>query len=146
MAAGLPNTIERMRARTTETERGCWLWNGKIDSRGYGRSSLNNRSMLAHRAMYTLAVGPIPDGLDLDHLCFTPRCINPAHLEPVTRAENLARRSPNRRRRGPSELSGFCCRGHERTDETTYLWNGVRYCKPCMRINQRASRARRRES
>lgn len=47
--------------------------------------------MYAHRAMYEQVIGPIPEGMDLDHLCRQPRCINPDHLEPVTRAKNLQR-------------------------------------------------------
>lgn len=77
----------------------CWLWTGHLGSGGYGaayvRGVRTNRG--AHRVAYELAVGPVPDGLEIDHLCFTRRCCNPAHLEPVTHAENV-RRSYERHR------------------------------------------------
>ncbi len=71
----------------------CWVWKYSLDGRGYGQ--LWNRKagqpVRAHRFYYELLVGPIPVGLDLDHLCRVKRCVNPDHLEPVTRAENIRR-------------------------------------------------------
>jgi HNH endonuclease len=72
-------------------ETGCWLWQGALHSAGYGFLSVGGRNQLAHRVAYRLFVGPIPDGLELDHLCRVKHCVNPAHLEPVTTAENLRR-------------------------------------------------------
>lgn len=70
---------------------GCWLWEGGTRG-GYGRIKLvGHGSLSAHRASYEHHVGPIPEGLVLDHLCRNPACINPAHLEPVTIAENIRR-------------------------------------------------------
>ena len=66
---------------------GCWIWRGRIAPNGYGRLG----SKYAHRVMYELHVGPIPTGLDVDHLCRVRHCVNPRHLEPVTRSENLRR-------------------------------------------------------
>jgi len=78
----------------------CWLWTGGNDRRGYGRfSDADQRQVLAHRFAYELLVGPIPEGLDLDHLCRVPACVNPAHLEPVTNAENHRRGAMARRER-----------------------------------------------
>ena len=74
---------------------GCWLWTGKTTN-GYGVVDIGGRSgrlMKAHRVSYEAFKGPVPDGLDLDHLCRVRNCVNPDHLEPVTRFENL-RRSP----------------------------------------------------
>lgn len=75
----------------------CWVWQ-KCTVHGYGKidmpcknSKKGYRPFLAHRVMYELEVGPIPDGLELDHLCRNPTCVNPAHLEPVTRRENVLR-------------------------------------------------------
>lgn len=65
----------------------CWVWLGALSPEGYGRVG----TKYAHRIVYEQHVGPIPPGLQLDHLCRNTRCVNPAHLEPVTRAENLAR-------------------------------------------------------
>ena len=72
---------------------GCWLWKGLVDRDGYGVFGLNRRSFRAHRVAYELLVGPIPDGLMIDHLCRVTSCINPDHLEPVTNKENQARGS-----------------------------------------------------
>src|SRR6188472_1096483 len=62
----------------------CWVWNGAVRTTGYGQFS---RCTFAHRLSYETHVGPIPDGLDIDHLCGVRLCVNPDHLEPVTRAE-----------------------------------------------------------
>lgn len=75
---------------------GCWLWTGYVLPTGYGTVNAFGTVLLAHRAMYRLLVGAIPDGLTLDHLCRVPHCVNPDHLEPVTRAENIRRRDAAR--------------------------------------------------
>ncbi len=69
----------------------CWIIVGYRHIGGYVKVQLRGRPVLAHRAMYEQEVGPIPLGLHIDHLCRQPACINPAHLEPVTHAENLRR-------------------------------------------------------
>ena len=76
----------------------CWEWLGAKLVKGYGhfflggtRQEGNRRWVLAHRFAYEELVGPIPDGLDLDHLCRNVGCCNPAHLEPVSRSVNLLR-------------------------------------------------------
>lgn len=72
---------------------GCWLWQRTVDHRGYGRIKVQGRTAYAHRIYYARLVGPIPEGLELDHLCRNRACVNPAHMEPVTGAVNV-RRSP----------------------------------------------------
>jgi hypothetical protein len=70
---------------------GCWLWKQSTTTTGYGRYRVSGRNDPAHRVAYEYAVGPIPEGLVLDHLCRNKRCVNPAHLEPVTQHENILR-------------------------------------------------------
>lgn len=90
--------------RFVEKTDGCWNWTGATNGHGYGRLTFDGRKGIevsqrkigAHRFAYELLVGPVPDGLDLDHLCRNRLCVNPAHLEPVTRAENLRRASLRR--------------------------------------------------
>ena len=69
----------------------CWIWTAST-VRGYGTVRLDGKRRRAHRVSYEMAKGPIPEGLDVDHLCFNPPCVNPDHLEAVTREENLRRR------------------------------------------------------
>jgi hypothetical protein len=82
---------ERLLERLEVDENGCWIWQGTRDKLGYGYLSVKNRPARVHRLSYTMFVGPIPDGLVLDHLCRTPACANPEHLEAVTQRENTIR-------------------------------------------------------
>jgi hypothetical protein len=84
-----------------EPNSGCWLWLGSLRS-GYGRFSLNGKTCEAHRVSYEHLVGPIPQGMMIDHLCRTRCCINPDHLEPVTNAENIRRGQAGK---GPGALT-----------------------------------------
>jgi hypothetical protein len=88
----IPTLTERLWQKIRRTPDGCWEWTGAMSrATGYGKATMNGRSDGAHRIMYELIVGPIPTGLDLDHLCRNRICVNPAHLEPVTRSENVRR-------------------------------------------------------
>lgn len=110
---------------------GCWLWIGYIHETGYGLLTINEVPRRAHRLVYELVVGPIPDGLHLDHLCRVPKCVNPGHLEPVTPRENVLRGI------SPAALHAkqtHCCRGHEFTPENTARnAAGRRSCRTCKR-------------
>ena len=76
-----------------EPNTGCWLWTGTIATHGYGVMSTGGHrgTGRAHVVAYRLMIGTVPSGLVLDHRCRVKRCVNPAHLEPVTQAENLRR-------------------------------------------------------
>lgn len=87
----------------------CWLWLGHVSSNGYGSLRHNGKQVKAHRFSYERARGPIPEGLQLDHLCRVRSCVNPAHLEIVTQRENILR--------GVSPIAGYakrtaCPKGH----------------------------------
>lgn len=114
------------------TTDGCWLWLGAHRATGYG----SFRGQCSHRFAYELVVGPIPEGLELDHLCRVRECVNPAHLEPVTRRENILR-SDNFA--GQRARQTHCKRGHEFTAANTYVnARGNRSCRTCHREDKYA--------
>lgn len=116
----------------------CWLWQRRLTSRGYGQMRGFDGQVSSHRFAYELLVGPVPEGLQLDHLCRNRACCNPAHLEPVTVRENLLRgETINARNAGKTH----CVHGHEYTPENTYLDGKGRQCRTC-----RAERAKRRHT
>lgn len=84
------NDVKRFWDKVDKTS-SCWLWQAKENVVGYGRIRIGGRKVLAHRYSYELLKGEIPNGLELDHLCRVPACVNPDHLEPVTRRENITR-------------------------------------------------------
>jgi len=133
--------VRRWIARCTLTESGCWVWPGATFRKGYGNVSVLNpdgtrRNAGLHRVVYEALVGPIPAGLVLDHLCRTPACCNPAHLEPVTQRINLLRGETIPAARAAVT---HCPRGHEYTVENTRVSSrNQRYCRACGRINDKA--------
>lgn len=89
-----PPLVERLSAKIKVADDGCWLWSGAPRELGYGQVRIGGRrgrTVAAHRLIYELAVGEIPVGLELDHLCRTRHCVNPRHLEAVTHRENVRR-------------------------------------------------------
>lgn len=122
---------------------GCWHWQGNLKARGYGYFAIHRKFVRsAHRVVYSTLAGPIPEGLELDHLCRVRHCVNPSHLEPVTRQENSLR-SPIT---GPgiNARKTHCKNGHEFTDENTYLSiqgrRRMRSCRACHAAYERRRR------
>lgn len=146
--------VERFWARVEKTET-CWLWTGVPDKYGYGRFAVAGKTFKAHRIGYEIQIGPIPDGLTLDHRCHTEdetcsggntcphrRCVRGDHLEPVEGGENT--------RRGLVRRT-HCKHGHEFTPENTWLFDRkeyvIRHCRTCRataweKENQRRSKLR----
>lgn len=132
--------LDRLLDKTAAGWGGCIVWTGALRE-GYGAIHHKGRMLRAHRVAYQLLVGPIPEGLVLDHLCRNRRCINPHHLEPVTMRVNTMR-SPI----APSTINALkthCPKDHEYTPENTYRRaNGHRGCRACGRIAARDRYAR----
>ncbi|WP_329114539.1 HNH endonuclease signature motif containing protein [Streptomyces sp. NBC_01353] len=144
--------LRKLTERAEPGSDGCVLYTGYITDGGYGQISVNGSQKLAHRAIYELTVGPIPEGMELDHICHNRdsscvggtscrhrRCINVDHLEPVTGAENT--------RRGRTwAINGtktHCPQGHPYDDENTHRYGGRRYCRACNREVGRRSKQER---
>ena len=111
----------------------CWNWNGSHTRKGYAKFWWNNKTELAMHFSYETFVGPIPEGLEPDHLCKNKGCSNPDHLEAVTRRENLVRGdSPV----GINARKTHCTNGHVFSTENTRInKDGSRACRECGRIN-----------
>ena len=119
----------------TVSPSGCWNWTRSIGADGYGkvRNPLQRGTTGAHRAVWMQLVGPVPEGMTLDHLCRNTRCVNPDHLEPVTLAENIRR---------AAAVRTTCRRGHPLDGRRVTKGREVRYCLTC----HRQLEARRREA
>ena len=123
-----------------EPNTGCWLWGAAVTGAGYGKISVNARLVPAHRAMYEMLRGKIPDGLELDHKCRVPACVNPDHLEPVTHQENVLRGN------APCAIiirRGVCAKGHDRSLENLiFTKNGKRQCRVCRKLARKGEYSR----
>lgn len=118
-------------AEKIEIRDGHWYWTGWANPEGYPYVRHDGRDQPAYRVVYELLVAPIPSGLELDHLCVTPMCVWPVHMEPVSHAENQRRIAKR----------FIACRrvGHDWTDPRNVRTrpNGRRYCAECDRISLR---------
>lgn len=125
---------ERFAHRTEFAD--CWEWQG-CTTGGYGSLTIRNRTATAHRWAWTLLVGPIPDGIQLDHLCRVRHCVNPDHLELVTpeaHADRRAVKSP-KIRYGDGNVP-ICKRGHALASDADWIIRrvGNRQCRKCWEI------------
>lgn len=130
LPAPAPTEQDRILGRIDKRGDGCWMWTGAADRNGtgYGCCRYQGRNQPAHRAVYQLLVGPIPAGLQLDHLCGVRLCVRPDHLEPVTRLVNTQRavlRATDER----------CANGHLWADGNLRIResDGARECRACAR-------------
>lgn len=131
---------ERIRANVTVNDAGCWIWNRSLGTAGYGQMYYQApgeraRMQSAHRTSYRVFIGPIPEGLELDHLCRVRRCVNPEHLDPVPHQTNVLR-SPI----AIGAINGaktHCRAGHPFSAENTrFSMKGkqpMRVCRACSR-------------
>jgi hypothetical protein len=135
--------LERVERRLLPPdENGCRIFDGALQSGGYGMVRKGGVNYYAHRVMYEAKVGPVPDGLHLDHVydrgCRSKACCSVEHLEPITPFENVYGRAmyPNGKL-----MSTHCLHGHEWTDENTYLRpdGKGRQCRTCIRRRSRRS-------
>jgi hypothetical protein len=122
----------RIKGNIEILENGCWKWLPTLNEGGYGRLWGD----MAHRLSYSAYIGPIGKGLDIDHLCRNRYCVNPKHLEPVTRRDNLLRGIGTDLQKRKALEKTHCPEGHELTMENIYIrpCDGVRICMTCKKI------------
>jgi hypothetical protein len=117
----------------------CWLWTAAKNNNGYGTFTLflegQRRKVLPHRWLYELVKGPIPPGLEVDHLCNTRACLRPSHLRPATHRENTLRGNSVS---AQMARKTHCKHGHEFTPENTVQEAAGRRCRACRLNRQRA--------
>lgn len=130
--------IERVLEQVKQEPNGCWSFNGYHNKKGYAKISNTGGTDRVHKLMYEHFVGPVPQGLVLDHEhCDNPGCVNPYHLVPKTIGENIKRgRHPGM----VTHRTGICANGHDITGEHGYQRpsNGKRECRTCHAIRERA--------
>lgn len=127
-----------------EPNTGCWLWTGFVRADGYSQAHLAGYGkQYGHILSYEAHIGKVPIGLELDHLCRVRCCVNPRHLEAVTRRVNTLRGiSPAARQARQTH----CLRGHELSGANLYRKNRHRYCRACHRMKSNSYYAKKRSS
>lgn len=130
--------LDRFWKKVQKTE-SCWLWTGMKSEKGYGLLHVNGKVKRAHQVAYIGITGTkIPEGMQLDHLCRNPACVNPSHLEPVTSRENTIRGIAARvAAHGPRKRKEFCKYGHPMSGENLYVRpDGQNACKTCQKASK----------
>jgi hypothetical protein len=131
-----------MMARVEKQENRCWNWQPGVTPAGYAVITMTDgdsvRHTTAHRYAYELWVGVIPDGHEIDHICFNRSCVNPDHLQPLTRRENIKRSQEAGRLVSGNSLKTHCAQGHAYDEGNTYRWVSPegytrRYCRKCQK-------------
>lgn len=145
MAAILPARI----VAKIQHDNGCWIWTAARDKRGYGRVRWGNGTCFAHRLVYMLTTGAPEAGLELDHLCRRPACVNPRHLEPVTHLVNVRRGRASESARAQGAKYTHCPQGHPLSGANLYAYKARdgstnKQCRICRRASDQRRRARRR--
>ncbi len=129
------DTVAEMRflRKISKQKDGCWIWIGCKFPFGYGEFKYRGQVVYAHIWLYERTKGKTPEGLELDHLCRNPSCVNPDHLEPVTHKENLMRGIGVCAARARQT---HCKRGHPLTDGNFDTKLGYRRCLKCLPIQK----------
>lgn len=135
----------RIREKCRPDESGCWIWQAADNGRGYGVVYFEGRQQLAHRAIYTILVGDIPNGFEVDHLCRVVQCVNPEHLQAVTPRVNKLRSE------GITAINARkteCPAGHPYDVANTYFHEATnrRRCRACNAAGVRRYKSRKREA
>lgn len=130
--------VERVLSRWVADESGCWISSYSVGSHGYAQVGWHEagriRMTLVHRVAWFAFNGPIPDGLTVDHMCHTRRCVNPTHLRLLTNVENA--------RDNGFATRTHCPAGHPYDEENTYVRpSGERNCRACARTYRRKAAA-----
>ena len=147
MISDLPT---RIAARTTAIDTGyrtpCWLCDLSVNGGGYARvrwPTGRDNKRVVHAVVYELLVGPVPVGLELDHLCRVPNCVRPSHLEPVTKRENTKRSTAGAATAMRERAKTHCPKGHEYSEANTWVnRRGWRACRRCHADRERARQTR----
>lgn len=126
-------TIEERFWAKVDAEGDCWEWTASQAGGGYGWFMTANGSVPAHRWAWEHLVGPIPDGLHMDHLCRNRVCVNPDHLEPVTQQENIARGYSSQHQR----VKTHCPQNHPYSGDNLVMDHGRRRCRICLAAAKR---------